>query len=60
MVDSYKELVVKVSHVVSDSVKKFKNINIGDMQWIVFFEKILKLAYTLPAEFEGLKIAALQ
>jgi hypothetical protein len=59
-VDSPKELVEKVSQEVNDVVKTFKNINIGDMQWILFFEKILKLADHLPAYFEPLKIAALQ
>ena len=30
------------------------------MQWILFFEKILKLAQHFPAEFEGLKNSALK
>jgi hypothetical protein len=59
-VDSPKELVAKVSQVVNDVVKTFKNINIGDIQWILFFEKILKLAHHFPAYFEALKIAALR
>jgi hypothetical protein len=59
-VESPEELVEMVSKTVNDVVKTFKNINIGDMQWILFFEKILKLADHLPAYFEPLKIAALQ
>lgn len=59
-VDSPKELAAKVSQVVNDVVKTFKNTNIGDMQWILFFEKILKLAGKFPVYFEALKIDALK
>jgi hypothetical protein len=41
-------------------VKGLKNVNIGDIQWILFLEKILKLAFHFPAEFESLKNAALK
>jgi hypothetical protein len=41
-------------------VKGLKNVNIGDIQWIHFLEKILKLAHHFPAEFEALKNAALK
>jgi hypothetical protein len=41
-------------------VKTFKNINIGDMQWILFFEKILKLVENFPDLFDSLKNDALR
>jgi broad-specificity NMP kinase len=59
-VDTSKELVEKVSQEVNDVVKGLKNVNIGDIQWIHFLEKILKLANQFPAEFEALKNAALK
>ena len=59
-VDSPKELVAKVSQVVNDVVKTFKNINIGDIQWILFFEKILKLVENFPDLFDSLKNDALR
>ena len=59
-VDTSKEIVEKVSQEVNDVVKGLKNVNIGDIQWIHFLEKILKLAHHFPAEFKALKNAALK
>jgi hypothetical protein len=36
-----------------------KNISIGDIQWIQFLEKILKLTKIFPAEFKALKDSAI-
>ena len=60
IVDSPKELAAEVLKEIYGVVKTFKNINIGDMQWIIFLKKILKLVENFPDLFDTLKNDALR
>lgn len=52
---SASKFVETVQKEFNDVSKGLKNVNIGDIQWLVFLEKVLKLNLKFPTEFSSLK-----